>query len=210
MNSLTVGSAASTILYFPRFNHLTVLLLSIWSLSPIGSQSSLQVLNVEQRPVNSSVAVTYFNTDMEPGFAEGDIWNGPSLDALFSSSLMSPASIRNSSMDMWGNVKIPDISRLYSSDTANATGWFDVSAQGNVTYSSILGIPLTDLPYDGNTTFQVETSYLALHCDNVTGKFDFPTPPSKKRFRTVTYPTARTMPLTPLLVPTRWCNSHWR
>jgi hypothetical protein len=171
MGSVALGSTIITQVLLRRPNILALLLLATWALSPIGSQSSLQILTVGVRPTMSNFTVPYFNTDAEPGFSEGDFWNGPSLNALFASSLMAPASIRNSSMDLWGNVKVPDISRLTS--TANATGWTNVPVR-NVTYSSVLGIPLSNLLREGNTTFFIESSYIALDCyDNVTSTVGF-------------------------------------
>ena len=171
MGSLTVGSAVATQVFLRRFNLVAILLLCTWALSPIGSQSSLQILRVGNRPVNSPIEVDFFNTESMPGFSEGDLWNLPSLNAMFSSSLMAPAVIRNSSMDLWGNVKIPDVSRL-SISFLNSTGWFNFPfeiSDTNLTYSSVLGIPLSNVPKTGNTTFSMETSYLALNCyDNIT------------------------------------------
>ena len=74
-------------------------------------------------------------------------------------------------MDLWRNVKIPDISRLTVS--ANSSGWTNVPAS-NVTYSSVLGIPLSNIPKQGNTSFLIESSYIALDCyDNVTATTEF-------------------------------------
>jgi hypothetical protein len=171
MGSLALGSTIITQMLLRRLNILALLLLATWALSPIGSQSSLQILTVGIHPTLSKFTVPYFNCDAQPGFAEADFWNGPSLNALFSSSLMAPASIRNSSMDLWRNVKIPDISRLTVS--ANSSGWTNVPT-ANVTYSSVLGIPLSNIPKQGNTTFLIESSYIALDCyDNVTATTEF-------------------------------------
>ncbi|KKY22826.1 putative phospho-2-dehydro-3-deoxyheptonate aldolase [Phaeomoniella chlamydospora] len=68
-------------------------------------------------------------------------------------------------MDLWGNVKIPDISRL-TSDTDSAE-WVEVTNSSDVQYSSILGIPLRDIPEEGNTTFFAETSYISLNCEGL-------------------------------------------
>jgi len=171
MGSLALGSTIITQMLLRRPNILALLLLATWALSPIGSQSSLQILTVGVHPTLSKFTVPYFNCDAQPGFAEADFWNGPSLNALFASSLMAPASIRNSSMDLWRNVKIPDISRLTVS--ANSSGWTNVPAS-NVTYSSVLGIPLSNIPKQGNTSFLIESSYIALDCyDNVTATTEF-------------------------------------
>ena len=40
----------------------------------------------------------------------------PPLNAMYTSSLLAPASVKDSSMDMWGNVKIPYLSRLNTSE----------------------------------------------------------------------------------------------
>ncbi|KAE9373541.1 hypothetical protein N431DRAFT_374078 [Stipitochalara longipes BDJ] len=173
MGSLALGSTIITQVLLRRPNILALLLLATWALSPIGSQSSLQILTVGVHPTMSNLTIPYFNTESLPGFSEGDFWNGPSLNALFASSLMAPASIRNSSMDLWGNVKVPDFSRLTSS--ANSTGWTNVPVPvPNATYSSVLGIPLGNLPKQGNTTFSIETSYIALDCyNNITATEEF-------------------------------------
>jgi hypothetical protein len=168
LGSLSVGSTLATQLCFRRINILALILLASWSLSPLGSQSCLQVLAFGNRPIIENLNVHHFNTEMIPGFYEGDIWDLPSLNALFSSSLMAPASVRESSVDLWGNVKIPDISRQII--VADTHGWLDVSLNTNTTvYSSVLGIPVSGVPHYGNTTFSMDTSYLSLHChDNIT------------------------------------------
>jgi hypothetical protein len=79
-------------------------------------------------------------------------------------------------MDLWGNVKIPDISRISDNDalSANSTGWINIPQGNNIIYSSVLGIPLSGIPKQGNTTFLIETSYIALDCyNNITVTHDF-------------------------------------
>jgi hypothetical protein len=176
MGSVALGSTIITQFLLRRPNILALLLLATWSLSPIGSQSSLQILTIGLKPVVSNLTVPYFNTDSPPGFAEADFWNGPSLNALFASSLMAPASIRNSSMDLWANTKIPDISRLSNNRilSENSTGWTNVPQTGDIPWSSVLGIPFSGISKQGNTTFLIETSYIALDCyDNITNTDGF-------------------------------------
>jgi hypothetical protein len=71
-------------------------------------------------------------------------------------------------MDVWGNVKIPDLVRLALNATANSTGWLDASTQTNITYSSLLGIPITSPPTIGTTNFNMQSSYFMLDCLNNT------------------------------------------
>ncbi|KAF4629397.1 hypothetical protein G7Y89_g8755 [Cudoniella acicularis] len=167
IGSRGLGSTATTQFFVRRFNFLTLFLFCTWAFSPLGSQSSLQIINLAERPITTSTNVLYFNTESDPGFSSGDVFNVPALNALYSSILMAPAAIRNSSMDLWGNVKVPDISRLPETITPDSAGWYDVPADSStVIYSSILGNPLGNISTEGNTTFNMETSYLSFHCFN--------------------------------------------
>jgi hypothetical protein len=149
--SLSVSATVVTHLFFRPNKILAVLLLGLWSLFLLGSQSYLTTLGTSKvlRTFGTRVSLTYFNTDVEPvlSYTSNAIvaWN-----AMFGSTLISPAAIRNSTVDSWGNVKVPDLSRPN-------------------TYSSALGIPVNGVPKEGNITFQIETSLMAVNCDmNIT------------------------------------------
>ncbi|KAH0543962.1 hypothetical protein FGG08_001729 [Glutinoglossum americanum] len=156
------------------FNTAGVVLVALGVLSPLGGQSSLQMLKRKDIPIISTTNATYLNSTQHSWFESGaEFWGmlGP-LNAMYTSSLMAPISVKNSTMDLWGNVKIPILSQLKTSP--NSTGWQDVPIQG-VSYSSLAGIPITSLPKEANSTFTVETSYMDLDCYNVTiGKYITP------------------------------------
>ncbi|KAH6677226.1 hypothetical protein B0J14DRAFT_560018 [Halenospora varia] len=182
IGSRSLGSTFITQILVRRWNLAALVLFIIWAFSPLGSQSSLQILNITNVPIVTYPDVQYFYTESSPGFSSGDVWNIPALNALFSSILMAPAAIRDASMDLWGNVKVPDISRVQENiDFKKHGGWIDLDPAGLVNgfqYSSILGIPLGNIRPWGLTNFQMETSYLELHCyDNMTrtaeGELDF-------------------------------------
>ncbi|KAF3809794.1 hypothetical protein GCG54_00005337 [Colletotrichum gloeosporioides] len=66
-------------------------------------------------------------------------------------------------MDPWGNVKIPYLRPESSGD------WRDIRQDLTTDdYSSLAGVPLSDLNYDGKTTFSLESSYIQLQCSNIT------------------------------------------
>jgi hypothetical protein len=163
--SQTLGNAIATHFHFRTFSALTVVPLATWSLSLIGSQSSLQFLTKNLVPVLSNTSVTYFDTRSQNGWPYGNkaIGQAYSLNVLYNSLLLLPPLIQQSSMDLWGNLKIPDLVHLSSNATANSTRWFDASTQTNITYSSLLGIPLANL---SSTT--IESSYFTLDCLNST------------------------------------------
>jgi hypothetical protein len=103
--------------------------------------------------VNSSYAEWMFGDPGEPtSIASG----------LYFSSLLAPTRIKTSSVDTWGNVKIPMVERISGYQASDST-WIDVS-DVNVTYTALVGLPTSSLPSDRNGTFTIETSYWTLDC----------------------------------------------
>ena len=103
-----------------------------------------------------------------------DAANAIAMDnALFATSLLSPASTKSSSMDTWGKMKIP-ILELLNDTEETADGWKTVPS--SATYSSLSGLFMTGLSESTNTSMRLETSYWILDCpvvqngisDNVT------------------------------------------
>lgn len=95
-----------------------------------------------------------FNTDLEfVGF----------LNSIYISSILSPSSIKSSSMDLWGNVKIPYLPKL---NDLNSDRWIQILDPAPE-YSSLLGIPLGSME-SGNTTLSLESTYIGLDCSNPT------------------------------------------
>ena len=154
--SLSVGSTVATQLLLRPINLLALLLLGLWSFSPLGSQSCLQVLSVSAVPqtTGANVTISYFDLNAEAALSTNNgastTWNG-----LFAAAIVTPAVIRNSSVDLWGHVKVPNLAR-----------------PGR--HSSLLGIPISGIPKQANITFQLETSYMAVSCDNNLTYFPLP------------------------------------
>lgn len=87
---------------------------------------------------------------------------------LFGASLIAPTDIKTSSLDLWGNVRIPYYSStLNSSSEVDSDGWTHIPDGFPSVYSSLFGLPVSDIPI-GNITFTVETSYMKLDCKNLT------------------------------------------
>jgi hypothetical protein len=172
MGSSTVFGTVTTQIHLRSFNWLGLALIVLWALSPIGSQSFLRVISTQNYNTSTTVTLSYLDTGqvskigqtLDPNiFAEA--FEAP-IDAVYTAALMAPPSVQNSSVDLYGNVKIPFYRELGAEPSSENTGWESVS-QSNVVYSSLLGIPVANVASTGNTTFAMETSYLDLDCYNV-------------------------------------------
>ena len=66
------------------------------------------------------------------------------VDALFLSALAAPPSVKASSADNWGNLKIPMLVALPGCSGNQVGSWLTVGGgqQNSTVYSSLLGIPV--------------------------------------------------------------------
>jgi len=66
-------------------------------------------------------------------------------------------------MDLWGNVKIPYISRLDS--PADEEGWHTITTEADPQkYSSLIGVPVYGIRASRNVSFTMETTHFNLDC----------------------------------------------
>ena len=68
--------------------------------------------------------------------------------------------------DMFGNVRIPDIGLLRSGRNLShhSYDWLPIESQSALTYTSLLGLPIADIPKLGNVSFTIESSYWQVRC----------------------------------------------
>lgn len=100
--------------------------------------------------------MAYFNTNLKPLFLLDN--STVTLNAFFGGSLLAPASIQSSSVDLWGNFKVPDFSRLQKIVSADSDGWFHIPSSEVVAFSSLIGVPLSGVQKEGNVTRYVDSS----------------------------------------------------
>ncbi|KAE8139910.1 hypothetical protein BDV38DRAFT_269678 [Aspergillus pseudotamarii] len=167
LGSSTVAGAFTTQLFLRSFNLLGLGLLLLWALSPLGGQSSLHILHTTRQANITAANITYLDSTIQPAAnIGGDVETTTSQqDALYLSLLLSPASVKQSPMDLWGNVKIPLMSRLNT--TANETGWRHILDSSVISYASLMGVPMEGITARGNTSFHLETSYYDLDCFDI-------------------------------------------
>ena len=168
MGSVTTGGTLSTIYTLRSYNFLAAGLVAVWALSPIGGQASLFLVDTELEPVLSNIEVMYLDTNGNTEFAGGDYSTVlEPLNLLLSSLLVGPPWYRNTSLDLWSNMRIP---HLMQAGATNSSNWIPVTEGFDETtsYTSLLGVPIIGISAFGNTTFLMETSYISVACLNVT------------------------------------------
>lgn len=165
--STTVAGTIFTQITLRAFTFAGLVLVIIWSLSPIGGQASLRVIRLANSTESSLVDVQYMGSN-----SSYDSWimasPGPVLalaNGLFNSALLAPKRVKDSPRDPWNNVKIPMIEFLLPSNNSinlNDT-WQEVPPE-NVTYSALVGIATSELPINATSNFTMESSYITLQC----------------------------------------------
>lgn len=140
---------------------LSVATLMLWAFSPLGCQAYLRILRTEYNNINSTTEFAYLNmTQQLSGFqaAYSPSDSQYAINALYTGCLIGTESTKNGTEDSWGNVKIPMIETLDAYMASD--GWMSVPrGVGAVTYNSLLGIPVSGLPIDKYSSFNLEAYY---------------------------------------------------
>lgn len=165
---MTIVQTILTQIQMRSLNLLSLLLIVIWSLSPLGGQASLRVVGSRMQASTITRTLQYVNTSMdEMPYIGGDTASQfVPVNALFGAALVGASSSSTSSVDAWGNMRIPWIENLNSS-TADAEGWVSIpQLNSSDDYTSLIGLPLSMISDASNltTSFDIETSYWTLSC----------------------------------------------
>ncbi|KAI1737133.1 hypothetical protein F4680DRAFT_460666 [Xylaria scruposa] len=165
MGSQTISRAFATQIKLRALNFLGIFIVGLRSLSLVSSQASLRVISVETDVTSSQTLLKSPNTSTEYQFGNSEGISeaittiaGPVIASLLAGSLLGT---RN--QDLWGNIRLPGIERIENKQT---TGWMTVPEPNNLTFSSLIGIPVRIVPSAGNTSFTLPGSYLALNFTN--------------------------------------------
>ncbi|KAG4438755.1 hypothetical protein IFR05_005783 [Cadophora sp. M221] len=170
VGSRTVGGTIITQARLRSIGIVSLGLVLLWLLSPLGSQSVLRILSTTSKLSSSDSEIAYSNS-RQASRASGPIFNTwfSAFAAMFSSAILTPDEAKNSSMDIWGNVRIPLFSSL-SNIGADENGWRRIPETGYTPiYTSLFGIPISNIPI-GNTTLNIESTYMELSCSNITSQ----------------------------------------
>ncbi|KAM0421035.1 hypothetical protein ACHAPT_011106 [Fusarium lateritium] len=98
--------------------------------------------------------------------ALGQAANGssPNFDAMIERIGGSAVASAAARVDLWGNVRVPEIASLPGYRSNDPHRWLDVPSDQLVTYDSLVGIPIRGMPSQtpGKVTLDLSAAYLAL------------------------------------------------
>lgn len=114
-----------------------------------------------------NITLQYIDTTLESAAFAGGSSSSTStqtVNLLFGSSILAPLAVQLAPTDTWGNVKIPILQDLNQTDE---TGWSIVNGQPS--YSSLVGVPVSGLPDDSSdTSFIIHSAYFTFDCPALT------------------------------------------
>lgn len=153
------------------FNALTVILVVMWSLSPLGGQASLRVITAGV--LSTTVPRNFTYVAFVSPFTNGGPGSTTSsflapVNAAFMGSLFSSAATKASYQDLHGNIKIPIYEALTLSDPANSSNWRPVLSGlsgEETTWSSLTGLPVYGLEKSTISRFNFNTAYMKTQCE---------------------------------------------
>jgi hypothetical protein len=142
----------------------------VWLLSPVGGQSALRLLGQENKDIASTTTVRYLNpmssVDSSLEGASSANSGRASYTSIFLAALLSSSKYQDTSVDLWGNVKLP----LYRNiENTTFDEWKEVDSQqdgSNATYGSLIGIPTVGMPSEGYSTFKIKARQFDITCSS--------------------------------------------
>ncbi|EPS35900.1 hypothetical protein H072_10642 [Dactylellina haptotyla CBS 200.50] len=169
IRSNTVASSITTPYLLSSYNVLSVALLFLWAVSPLGGQASLRILRTAFVEIQSEISSNYldpFNQVTLVGLGSDVGLPLSESTSIYVSSLLGSAVTKAQTVDSWGNVKIPLIESLEGNKTAvsDPERWY-TPPQQNITYSSLLGNPVTNLTT--NSTTMIQSGYATINCSRL-------------------------------------------
>ncbi|KAK4231898.1 hypothetical protein QBC38DRAFT_495163 [Podospora fimiseda] len=171
LGSTTVTNTVVTALSMLSVSYITIILILIWALSPIGGQAAGRAFSWKPNMTETAASFSYFssnNTRNIPYRDTARIGAISRVTNVFGGAITSSRNNSNSPMDLWGNVKIPSIEALEAKDVKLNAGWYDASNLTTIMYSSLLGVPVRRADAsDSSSRFSLETSYWTLKCSKI-------------------------------------------
>ena len=168
VGSSSLFSAMERQISLRGFSVVGYLLMIVWFLSPLGGQSALRLISQETKSIVSNGTVQYLNPDtvLDTNIATANAMNGARgvFGPIFLAALLSSSKYQDTAMDLWGNVRLP---RFSSIENTTSDEWKHVvdDDKTNVTYASLIGIPVAFINENGISNFSIEARQWDLSCD---------------------------------------------
>lgn len=174
MGSNSVAGAIKQPFLLRRFDLVTVLLLLLWSVSPLATQAMQRMSFPGSAFTYPNTTVWYLNTwTANHVFADKitdptTVSYGTIIKDFFDASVLPQGQNAFPFMDDWFRPKIPILEYLPASAHV-ADGWWDItSVNDTIDYSSNYGIPLENMAMNGIYNFTITSSYLSFRCSDLT------------------------------------------
>jgi hypothetical protein len=168
IGSSSLFSALERQMSLRSFSVVGYILMILWLLSPLGGQSALRLMGEETNSVLSNGTVQYLNPDtvVETAMGSASDINGARsvFSPIFLASLLSSSQYQDTSMDLWGNVKMP---RFASVQNTTSDEWKTITNDNstNITYASLIGVPVAQVVKIGASNFSVKARQWDIDCD---------------------------------------------
>lgn len=150
---------------------LTLSLLVLWALSPLGGQSALRLIHETNSTVSETRPVFYANVNAPSSFVMQS-YNEDAVEfvsAVVSTTFSTVDTTDLLSVDPWNHPKIPRIFELEEAEARNTTDtpWYTVDKSKNITYASLTGVNVMNLQRNTNANLTVPYEYMYFKCDLV-------------------------------------------
>ncbi|CAH0042951.1 unnamed protein product [Clonostachys rhizophaga] len=142
---------------------LGLAMILVWALSPLGGQAALRLLSIVPRKETIDATIRYLpiaaarESAMLGASTMTSTW--PIFASLFMTGLTTSKLQQNETMDLFGNVRVPVVA-----SGAEENVWSTIDRGQQVSYSSMLGIPVVGVPASGNTSFNMVSRYFGIDC----------------------------------------------
>ncbi len=166
MASQSVWGTVESQFLMRRLTFVGANLLFLWTMSPLGGQASLRLLERSSSTAESFLPLRYLSTG--PGSAVWAMTSGTyvendgsltQVEPLYAAALFGSEQVKKASEDTWGNVKIPFMNDLNASWTA-----VPANIARPEDYRALVGIPVIGRPTNRDGSFNLETSHLTVEC----------------------------------------------
>jgi hypothetical protein len=124
-------------------NIFVFLLFVLWALNPIGGQVSLRVLSEGVQQISTPSRFYYVSTNA-PTYPGALLEFATATAGVFNAFLFSPASSKQGTQDIYGNLKVPMLEALKASASPAADGWYYTQTIGSDTgidVAAYFGLP---------------------------------------------------------------------
>ncbi|BCR93033.1 uncharacterized protein AKAW2_10079A [Aspergillus luchuensis] len=166
LGSQSISGAVLTQIQLGLFDFGAIMMVLLWSLSPLGSQASLRVISIVARDSSNLRNLTTINTFIgyQYGNAEGIAEAQRTVVYPTVAAIMAASLLEKRNQDLWGNVRFPMLENEQSLIDTTGHEWTAMPEGNNLTYASLVGTPVGNLADAGNTSFTLPGSYLYINC----------------------------------------------